>query len=74
MQEDNDIPPEERQRQGQGLRVMKKACPNCLFTPNRLVSEQRKDQILEESKDSFFICHEGSQRGQTSSTKVVLKL
>jgi hypothetical protein len=61
----DDITPEEQEKQAQGLRVMKKACRECLFTPNRLVSEERKNQLIEESKDSFFICHEGTQRGQT---------
>jgi len=44
------------------FKVKKKCCGQCLFGKNKIVSDDRKDQLLEECKqtDSHFICHEGT--------------
>lgn len=40
--------------------VRDKACSNCLFTKNRIVSKQRADQIVEDclTDGKHFTCHE----------------
>ena len=45
--------------------VCEKLCPECLFTPARVVSEERQQEIIEQCKDegSYFICHKGSLTG-----------
>ena len=44
------------------MKIRKKLCKNCLFSDNRLVSEDAAQRIIDETleKDSFFICHESS--------------
>ncbi|TYR37453.1 hypothetical protein FXV77_05460 [Sphingobacterium phlebotomi] len=47
-------------------KVCNKSCDQCLFTKNKIVSDQRKHQILEqcERDETHFICHKGSIAGQ----------
>ena len=42
-----------------GLLVYKECCKNCLLSKNRIVSQQRAKQIIEECKkeQTHFICH-----------------
>ena len=49
------------------LKVMKKCCNQCLFTKNKIVSDERKAQLLRDCKrdDHFFICHKASLAGET---------
>lgn len=48
------------------ISVKKKCCNQCLYGKNKIVSDDRKAQLLEEIKqdDSFFICHKASIEGQ----------
>jgi len=41
------------------LKVCKKQCDQCLFSPNKIVSAARKTELLKEcrSSDSHFVCH-----------------
>lgn len=41
------------------IKVCKKKCDQCLFTPNRIVSKGRKREVLKdtEKKNTFFVCH-----------------
>lgn len=49
-----------------GLRVAAKRCDQCLFSPNKIVSDKRKAEILRKCRreDGFFICHKSSLRGE----------
>lgn len=48
------------------FRVMTERCDQCLYGPNKIVSnERRADIILHLNKlDSYFICHKASIVGQ----------
>jgi hypothetical protein len=41
------------------LKVCGQQCDQCLFGPNKIVSEARKQQILSDCKreDTHFVCH-----------------
>jgi hypothetical protein len=45
--------------------VCEKMCPECLFTPARIVDEERKAQIIEgcQREGTYFVCHKGSLTG-----------
>lgn len=45
-----------------GFRIMAQRCNQCLFGPNKIVSDARRRQILRECarKDSHFICHKAT--------------
>lgn len=45
--------------------VLKKACNECLFSSKKIVSDERKKELLEqiEKEKSFFICHKSSMNG-----------
>lgn len=47
------------------FQVAEKRCNECLFTPARIVSEERKAEIVAacERNDSYFVCHKGSLAG-----------
>lgn len=47
-------------------KVCSKSCNQCLFTKNKIVSDERKQEILEdcERNETHFICHKGSIAGQ----------
>lgn len=49
----------------QGLAVAHRRCDQCLFGPNKIVSDARRDQVLAEcaAEDRYFVCHKASQRG-----------
>jgi hypothetical protein len=70
--EEEDIPPAERRLRETQFRVKRRVCENCLFSKNRLVSEERKADILArcEQENTFFICHEASERGETVCCRV----
>lgn len=44
------------------FKIQKKMCNQCLFSPNKIVSDERKAEIIEEclKRDSFFVCHKAS--------------
>ena len=44
------------------LQVTKKCCGQCLFGKNKIVSDKRKQQLLNdiERKDTHFICHKAT--------------
>ena len=63
---EDELSAEERELRASCFRVMTACCANCLFGPNKLVSDERKDALLTEilAEDSFFVCHEASEQGQ----------
>jgi hypothetical protein len=48
-----------------GFRVCAQRCDQCLFSPDKIVGERRKKQVLKESRanQAYFICHKESIRG-----------
>jgi hypothetical protein len=67
-EEEHPEPSEEEQRlRNICFRVMHKCCQQCLFGPEKLVSDERKADILaqcERQEKTFFVCHEGSSQGK----------
>lgn len=51
---------------GEHLLVCEKACDECLFSPNKLVNEARKREILKQCYKSgtYFICHKATLAGR----------
>jgi hypothetical protein len=50
------------------LKVYKKPCKNCLFSKDKIVSDERKDDILDSciKKNTYFICHKSTiENGKT---------
>jgi hypothetical protein len=47
------------------MKVLRKRCPECLFTDARIVSERRAADIIRECarKDTHFICHRATMNG-----------
>lgn len=47
------------------LKVYKKPCKNCLFSDDRIVSQERAKDIIEGclQEDTYFICHKASMSG-----------
>lgn len=47
-----------------GFEIADKCCDECLFSDARIVSDKRREQILDECemKDSYFICHKATSR------------
>ncbi|MET3481497.1 hypothetical protein [Methylobacterium sp. 1973] len=48
-----------------GLKVMSERCNQCLFGPDKIVSNERRAEILRDlrRRDSHFICHKASIAG-----------
>jgi hypothetical protein len=50
-----------------GFQVMRKRCDQCLFSSNKIVSDDRKQEILDgclqQGDEKFFICHKSSIAG-----------
>lgn len=48
------------------FKVAKEQCNECLFGPNKIVSDTRKRQLLADirRRDSHFICHKASLRDE----------
>lgn len=46
------------------LLVMQKRCSECLFSPNKIVDDVRKEEILADCKaeERYFICHQDSAK------------
>ena len=49
------------------FRVASKCCSECLFGPHKLVSNKRKEALIEEClrEETFFRCHMGDAHGHT---------
>ncbi len=62
----DECPEDEYLLRQTSFRVMSECCANWLFGPRKLVSDERKEAIVAEivRNDDFFVCHEGSERGQ----------
>lgn len=45
-------------------KVMKRRCDQCLYGPDKIVSNRRRAEILREcrAKDTDFLCHKGSNQ------------
>lgn len=48
-----------------GFKVFDKPCDECLFGPNKVVSDKRKANIIEDcrARDSHFVCHKATING-----------
>lgn len=48
------------------MEVKKKCCGQCLFSKNKIVSDERKENLLSDIKreDTHFICHKASIEGK----------
>lgn len=48
------------------MKVMEKRCDQCLYGPDKIVSNKRRSEIIREitRKDCHFICHKASIAGQ----------
>lgn len=48
------------------LEVSKKCCGQCLLTKNKIVSDERRDELIKDTvaKDTHFTCHKGSIVGR----------
>lgn len=44
------------------MEVQSKKCDQCLFSKNLIVSEKRREQIIQRciANDKYFVCHKGS--------------
>ena len=51
-----------RRTLGMGFKVFKTPCKNCLLTKDKIVSDERRDELLETIKEeqSYFVCHKSS--------------
>lgn len=49
------------------LKICNKACDQCLFTDNKIVPDDRAEEVVQEalSSDSWFECHKGTLQGQS---------
>lgn len=47
------------------FKVASKCCNQCLFSPNKIVSDRRKASLLKEivQEQSFFECHKSTMNG-----------
>jgi len=47
------------------LQVLSNRCDECLFSPNYIVSQKRKELIIEQTldKDRYFTCHKARMAG-----------
>lgn len=45
--------------------VAQKRCTQCLYTPAKIVSDDRREQLIAETvqADSYFVCHKGTLTG-----------
>ncbi len=48
------------------MKVMKERCNECLYSPNKIVSDARRKELLQqlEEKDDWFICHKATLAGE----------
>ncbi len=48
------------------MKVKKVCCGKCLFGANKIVSDERKQDILDDcvQHDTHFVCHEGTIEGE----------
>jgi hypothetical protein len=51
------------------MKIMKERCDQCLYGPNKIVSNARRAELLREisAKDSHFICHKAQIAGEEVS-------
>lgn len=49
------------------LKVFKTRCDQCLFSKNRIVSNQRAAEIIKDclKKQTYFICHKATIEGES---------
>lgn len=47
------------------FKVQKDKCDQCLFSDNKIVSDKRRIEIMQDcaKRDTYFICHKGSIAG-----------
>lgn len=49
------------------MKVQKEKCSECLFGPNKIVSDGRREAIIKDcvKRDTFFVCHKGTLIGMS---------
>jgi hypothetical protein len=49
------------------FKVMKDRCDQCLYGPDKIVSDRRRKQILNDlrKRDDWFVCHKATIAGQS---------
>lgn len=49
-----------------GFLVYEERCEQCLFSPNKIVDDKRRKEVLADcaKKDTYFICHKASMKGE----------
>lgn len=54
-----------------GFKVAKERCNECLFSDNKIVSNKRRKQVLDEcrSQDAHFVCHKFTIANQEACCK-----
>jgi hypothetical protein len=50
-------------------KIFNKPCKNCLFSKDRIVSEERANEIINDcvTNQKFFICHKASMKGENTA-------
>ena len=50
-------------------KIYNKPCKNCLFSKDRIVSQERANEIIKDCTDNgkFFICHKASMNGKDTA-------
>ncbi len=53
------------------LKVMSKQCNECLFSKNKIISDEKKENLLNECwrSDTHFVCHKFTIAGQDGVCK-----
>ncbi|MDR6883050.1 hypothetical protein [Bacillus sp. 3255] len=48
------------------FQVSDKCCNQCLFSPNKIVSDKRRDNLLKEicKEQTYFVCHKATIAGK----------
>ena len=52
------------------LKVCKERCAECLFSPDKIVSDERKQQIIRDclKNNQYFVCHKFGVEGEDGQT------
>ena len=55
--------------------VQRKCCNQCLFSKNKIVSDKRKSQLLDDCKknNTHFICHKATVKGKVATCSAFYK-
>jgi len=53
------------------FKVKKERCSQCLYSKDKIVSNERRSQLLRDIKqqDSYFVCHQSTIEGEDACCK-----